>query len=326
MASGTLSETRSDSLQCSVCLDQFKNPKFLHCYHTFCEGCLRRLERKSQVKCPECRSVTEIPDGGVSRLQTNFYITRRLDSASGSAGNGAEMCQFHSTEKLRYFCANCFTPICLDCKMTSPHDRHSAMDLDTAIREARDELKKQKANCEKWLKEATRKLSSYVRTLEEYRRIAEQKQRKAEDELRERAETLKRQVDAALADGLRSIRAASVEVKQPLLQHRSEAERLLQEVQVVEKDFNHVLSDSNRSSGREVFSAWQTMSSGKGSEAQLRRLIQYVSSNPAAHCRNLAVGVQHEECVGPGTIARFVGKARVEGRELADELGQLHFF
>ena len=30
-------------LECTICLEQFKNPKMLPCQHTFCENCLQNL-------------------------------------------------------------------------------------------------------------------------------------------------------------------------------------------------------------------------------------------------------------------------------------------
>ena len=33
------------SLRCSVCLDDFKDPKVLPCSHTFCKHCLEKISR-----------------------------------------------------------------------------------------------------------------------------------------------------------------------------------------------------------------------------------------------------------------------------------------
>ena len=30
-------------LKCTICLEQFNNPKMLPCQHTFCENCLQNL-------------------------------------------------------------------------------------------------------------------------------------------------------------------------------------------------------------------------------------------------------------------------------------------
>ena len=124
-----------DNLKCGLCLNTYKNPKFLPCYHTFCEGCLVNLDQNRgdrPLQCPQCRQRVQLPPGGVSQLQTNFYITPLLNP---------ERCQLHRTEKLRFYCTQCSTAICLDCKLTD-HDKHEAQDLGKAVDEAKTKLKK----------------------------------------------------------------------------------------------------------------------------------------------------------------------------------------
>ena len=134
------SECEEDNLKCGLRLDIYKNPKFLPCYHTFCEGCLINLDQNrgdKPLQCPECRQRVQLPPGGVSQLQTNFYITPLLNP---------ERCRLHRTEKLRYYCTQCNTAICLYCKLTN-HDKHEALDLS----QADDETKKELKNCQERL-------------------------------------------------------------------------------------------------------------------------------------------------------------------------------
>ena len=39
-----------EQLTCSVCLDQYTNPKTLQCHHSFCLKCIERLPQEPQVK------------------------------------------------------------------------------------------------------------------------------------------------------------------------------------------------------------------------------------------------------------------------------------
>ena len=66
------------SLQCTLCHYQFRSPKILPCYHSFCEACLYAVVASSSVKnssgvrmfaCPICRATAEIQRGGVHTLQ-----------------------------------------------------------------------------------------------------------------------------------------------------------------------------------------------------------------------------------------------------------------
>ena len=68
-----------NNLTCPVCYQLFKNPKYLPCYHSYCEGCLEKMQVQSKIICPECRKEAEVPAGGVKELATNFFINRLVD-------------------------------------------------------------------------------------------------------------------------------------------------------------------------------------------------------------------------------------------------------
>ena len=68
-----------DQLTCAICLDAFKDPKLLQCFHVYCKDCLQRLvvqDQQGQVSlhCPTCRQSTLLPATGVSGLQPAFHI------------------------------------------------------------------------------------------------------------------------------------------------------------------------------------------------------------------------------------------------------------
>ena len=64
-----------DQVTCGICLDSYKQPKLLKCFHVYCEQCLQRLVRGgASFPCPQCRKVTPLPEGGVSNLPRAFYI------------------------------------------------------------------------------------------------------------------------------------------------------------------------------------------------------------------------------------------------------------
>ena len=69
-----------DQLTCAICLDDFKDPKLLNCFHIFCKECLERLvvqEQQGQLslRCPTCQQSTFLsPATRVSGLQPAFHI------------------------------------------------------------------------------------------------------------------------------------------------------------------------------------------------------------------------------------------------------------
>ena len=73
-------EKLEDQLTCAICLDAFKDPKMLNCFHVFCKDCLQRLvvqDRQGQLSlcCPTCRRSTLLPPTtSVSGLQSAFHV------------------------------------------------------------------------------------------------------------------------------------------------------------------------------------------------------------------------------------------------------------
>ena len=67
------------NLSCPVCYQVFKNPKYLPCYHSYCEECLEKVVKQSKITCPECRMEAIVPAGGVKELASNFLINRLVD-------------------------------------------------------------------------------------------------------------------------------------------------------------------------------------------------------------------------------------------------------
>ena len=69
-------------LSCPICYELYKKPKYLPCYHSYCEECLVKLVVQSNITCPECRKTSVVPSGGVKQLPNNFFINRLLDEVA----------------------------------------------------------------------------------------------------------------------------------------------------------------------------------------------------------------------------------------------------
>ena len=67
------------NLTCPICYQLFNNPKYLPCHHFYCERCLKKIQVRSKIICPECRKEATIPAGGVKNLPNNFFINRMVD-------------------------------------------------------------------------------------------------------------------------------------------------------------------------------------------------------------------------------------------------------
>lgn len=118
-----------DQLTCAVCLDTYKEPKLLHCFHVYCKDCLQRLvirapEQPGQglsLRCPTCRRPTLLPqDMGVAGLppafhiQNLFEIQEAFERTKLSQDVQCEKCTKSSRNAIS-FCRDCGQFICELC-------------------------------------------------------------------------------------------------------------------------------------------------------------------------------------------------------------------
>ncbi|XP_077997173.1 tripartite motif-containing protein 2-like [Glandiceps talaboti] len=114
-----LDEVGEEFLCCTICLEQFKDPKILPCLHTFCESCLETLyKKKGSLECPSCRNVYPLPIGGVSKLTSNFFMNnlieiyhRLLESSKG----GPIQCDGCEENTATHRCVECQDHLCRSC-------------------------------------------------------------------------------------------------------------------------------------------------------------------------------------------------------------------
>ena len=115
-------EKLDEQLTCAICLDDYKDPKLLNCFHVFCTKCLHPLvcqgAQGQTVQCPNCRQPTSLPQNGVPGLQGAFHIHHLFDirSALKKVTESKEsQCDKCGQEKATNFCRNCGQFICQAC-------------------------------------------------------------------------------------------------------------------------------------------------------------------------------------------------------------------
>ena len=107
------------NLTCPICYQLFKNPKYLPCYHSYCEECLEKIAVHSKIICPECRQEAKIPAGGVKELANNFFISRMVDElvlqrkVEGEEEVKCDECD--EDEPVVSFCPQCNMFLCQVC-------------------------------------------------------------------------------------------------------------------------------------------------------------------------------------------------------------------
>ncbi|XP_063405824.1 E3 ubiquitin-protein ligase Midline-1-like [Mytilus trossulus] len=120
-----------DLLTCSLCLETFRNPKYLPCLHTFCELCVNtyilsivKEENSVGFKCPVCRNLVPItesqgrPETWAKQLPGNHFIVSMIDrSAKQKSEKLCDTCeQKHVSQKAVSFCTVCEESYCEPCE------------------------------------------------------------------------------------------------------------------------------------------------------------------------------------------------------------------
>ncbi|XP_077996796.1 tripartite motif-containing protein 2-like [Glandiceps talaboti] len=135
MRSSRASKVDEKLLSCSICSEQYENPKILSCLHTFCERCLTRLQtdKGRRLECPVCYTQHEVPEGGVSHLKTNFFIIALLEGRVSSFFYQS-ICDRCSKSSASHRCVDCCLSFCSPCvkphKKVSETRSHQVMTLD----------------------------------------------------------------------------------------------------------------------------------------------------------------------------------------------------
>lgn len=125
-AVGILMKNITDQLTCPVCYQLYKNPKYLSCYHSYCEQCIVKMQTGVNIACPECRKVTILQEKGIENLQNNFFIARLVDELAFNqkVKEKSPHCDQCVRDKpVEVFCFDCVLFLCGHCHEHHKHDK-----------------------------------------------------------------------------------------------------------------------------------------------------------------------------------------------------------
>ncbi|XP_055959061.1 E3 ubiquitin-protein ligase TRIM56-like [Patella vulgata] len=108
---------QTDKINCSICLNDFTEPKTIECGHGFCLKCLEdyitKVGKDNRFPCPLCRQDVTIPVGGIKNLSS----TTEIESIKRTTTK-CDVCKRKVESKFN--CLDCKKCFCLSCK--TPHD------------------------------------------------------------------------------------------------------------------------------------------------------------------------------------------------------------
>ena len=137
-----------EQLTCSICLDDYTDPKTLLCLHSFCHRCLEGLPldlqgKKLFLSCPTCRTPTELPEAGVAGFPIAFFINNLTEVHSllkKVSGDQHASCDNCKKSDATGYCKQCTKFYCVEC--LGVHNKwvtfldHTVISLDEVARTA----------------------------------------------------------------------------------------------------------------------------------------------------------------------------------------------
>uniref|UniRef100_A0A8D0LCA7 Tripartite motif-containing protein 59 n=1 Tax=Sphenodon punctatus TaxID=8508 RepID=A0A8D0LCA7_SPHPU len=138
-----------EELTCSICYSIFEDPRVLPCSHTFCRNCLESVLQLSSnfsiwrplrlpLKCPNCRSIVEIPPSGTESLPINFALKAIIEKYQQEDHPHVATCSEHYRQPLNVYCLLDRKLVCGHCLTIGKHHGHPIDDLQSAYMKERE--------------------------------------------------------------------------------------------------------------------------------------------------------------------------------------------
>ncbi|NXF32624.1 TRI59 protein, partial [Nyctibius bracteatus] len=186
-----------EELTCSICYSIFEDPRVLPCSHTFCRNCLEGVIQLSSnfsiwrplrvpLKCPNCRSVVEIPAAGTESLPVNFALKAIIEKYQQQDHAEVVTCSEHYRQPLNVYCLLDRKLVCGHCLTIGKHNGHPIDDLQSAYKTEKEtwkipeqltdkywtdvcllleKLKEQKSQCESVVQDDKKAVVQYFKKL-----------------------------------------------------------------------------------------------------------------------------------------------------------------
>ncbi|XP_032225248.2 tripartite motif-containing protein 45 [Nematostella vectensis] len=121
MADSETTPINVSDVTCSLCLEQYQDPRVLACLHTYCRHCLESLVEHSKectVSCPQCREKIEISVEEVKSLKVDFMLIDLIEKMSVDQENKGDIsitCETCQSDVATGRCDDCCEFMCEFC-------------------------------------------------------------------------------------------------------------------------------------------------------------------------------------------------------------------
>ncbi|KAJ8371071.1 hypothetical protein SKAU_G00110990 [Synaphobranchus kaupii] len=225
-----------EELSCPVCTEIFRDPVLLSCSHSFCKACLQQYwEQKESRECPVCRRRSS-KDSPPLNLSLRNTCEAFLKERSQRAKAGSEVrCSLHN-EKLKLFCLEDQTPVCLVCQTSIKHENHKLRPVQEAAEEYKEKLRTALAPLQKKLKAFNAVKLSCDQTAEHIKSQAQHTERQIKMEFEKLQQFLKGEEAARLTAVREEEQEKSEKMKVKIKKMTCEISALSKQIKAIEQE------------------------------------------------------------------------------------------
>ena len=186
---------------CVICLECYRDPRTLPCLHSFCKDCIGHLpveqdEGRHLMRCPSCRSPTQLSERGAAALPTAFHINNLLEIhqlLKKTDSQSIPLCHIHK-DKLDIYCETCEEHVCFNCS-TGSHRDHQCERAESLFKKHKQEVEQCRPIVKKKIKEVEQALACFSTRERERKEQEEAMQKEIDEHYEQLVKKLKKEVD-----------------------------------------------------------------------------------------------------------------------------------
>ncbi|XP_067268519.1 zinc-binding protein A33-like [Pseudorasbora parva] len=222
----------AEELSCPICYEIFKVPVFLSCSHSICKECLQQFwKTKETQECPVCRRRSSKADPPVNLTLKNLCETFLKEQNERHSSDSEKICSLHS-EKLKLFCLEDKQPVCIVCRDSEKHTKHTFRPISEVVSSYKEEFNTALTSLQNKLKHGEEIKGKCDETIQHIESQAEHTERQIKEEFEKFHQFLRDEEEAAIT----ALREEEEQKKQRMKEK-------LEEMNTHISDLSHTIKD-----------------------------------------------------------------------------------
>ncbi|XP_067312871.1 nuclear factor 7, brain-like [Pseudorasbora parva] len=188
----------AEELSCPVCCEIFKVPVFLSCTHSICKECLQQFwKTKETQECPVCRRRSSNKEPPVNLALKNLCESLIKERNERRSSESEEICSLHS-EKLKLFCLEDKQPVCVVCRDSEKHAKHTFRPVREVVSSYKGEFNTALTSLQNKLKHGEEMKGECDKTIQHIESQAEHTERQIKEEFEKLHQFLRDEEEATI--------------------------------------------------------------------------------------------------------------------------------